>query len=169
MSFWSPCVLNSGFLSHRIPLKLLIEFVSRGQPCVSTADFGSATPAYFAPGHAHVRPLTLNAHQRRLSDQLKRSTDIPPRGSAARAPMSQNSGPHKTPWEAGSLLSGRILKHLFRRRIAGEGLPSPHLNDRTDFSNGIFEDMRPLIAWLLTDERSIKLKPARQFACRIPG
>jgi hypothetical protein len=33
----------------------------------------------------------------------------------------------------------------------------------------MFEDMRLLIVWLFTDECSIKLNPARQLACHIPG
>jgi hypothetical protein len=40
----------------------------------------------------------------------------------------------------------------------------PQIDDWSDFLNGIFEDMPPLIAWLFTDECSIGLNPARQLA-----
>jgi hypothetical protein len=46
---------------------------------------------------------------------------------------------------------------------------APQIDYRTDFPNGIFVDMLLLIAWLFTDECSVKLNPARQLACRMPG
>jgi hypothetical protein len=38
---------------------------------------------------------------------------------------------------------------------------TPQIDDRTDFPNGIVEDMRVLVPWLFTDKCLIGLNPAR--------
>jgi hypothetical protein len=44
-------------LGGRISLKLFVEFVDCGRPSSRGQNLGSAKPAHFAQGHAHVRPL----------------------------------------------------------------------------------------------------------------
>jgi hypothetical protein len=48
-------------------------------------------------------------------------------------------------------------------------LTSPQSSQRWHPSNGISQDLRPLIALLVTGESLIKFNPVRQLACRIPG